>query len=153
MSVRFLLIINIIFIILSIFFFPLYSLIFNFFFSIGILIVPFLLHSFYKHRYAFNFSYTDTETSVGVLYQSAAMQFAIQTVVHFICCVFEYIMKVPNISVWKQERKVFLIILKNMDKKLILSGLGFCDLGNGKLYSNSGSYCLCFQNSPLCIFL
>ena len=68
--------------------------------------MPFLLHSFYKHRYAFNFSYGDTEAPLSELYSSTAVQFAIQLVVHFICCLFEYLMKIPNILVWKQERKV-----------------------------------------------
>jgi hypothetical protein len=73
--------------------------------------VPFLLHAFYKHRYAFNFSYNSTETPLSVLYRSAAVQFAIQVAVHFICCVFEYLMKIPNILVWKTERRVCHIIL------------------------------------------
>ncbi len=73
----------------------------------GIIVVPFLLHFFYKHRFVFNFSYTDAgETSVTLLWQSALVQLCIQTVVHFISCAIESLLKIPNIQVWKQERWV-----------------------------------------------
>jgi len=75
----------------------------------SIIVVPFLLHFFYKHRLVFNFSYTSEEASVEMMYRSALVQFFIQTIVHFVSCVLESELKIPNIQVWMKERWVYAV--------------------------------------------
>eukprot|EP00026_Physarum_polycephalum_P015696 Phypoly_transcript_16436.p1 GENE.Phypoly_transcript_16436~~Phypoly_transcript_16436.p1 ORF type:complete len:204 (+),score=27.27 Phypoly_transcript_16436:170-781(+) len=77
--------------------------------KIGIFVVPFMLHFFYKHKLLFNFSYGDMELSSYALFKSGLAQFCIDVVVHYVSIVVETNLGIPDIKVWWKHRGIYII--------------------------------------------
>jgi hypothetical protein len=77
--------------------------------TISVLVMPFLLKFFWKHRLLFNFSYDTVPPTDIDLFTNAAAQFCIELISHFVCIVLETHLKIPDIKSWRRHRVVYII--------------------------------------------
>jgi len=73
----------------------------------SIVVIPFLLVLFHRHRLVYDFSYQVLPPDAALLAENAAAQFAIQTLVDYICIVVGNLQDIPINSLWRDKRVIY----------------------------------------------